>query len=1068
MKARTLRHIVCGLTVTGAIFAALFTDQTHQTYGAPKPTPTPTPTPTPCPSPSPGVAPVTTPSGGFGIDGNLQADVPVSGIGDWLPSPSLSGTFVMNNSGAPVNGATTFHLIDPQNASSDNNFAGGQKVDDNPNNWTWVENPVNDKQDINNALIHFSTDANGHNWVIIAGDRRSNNGNAYIDFEFLQSPLSLTPADPNATSGGFTSAGPNCGRTVNDFLLTVSFTGGGTVPGVFFSQWQKVTNKQGCTSDNGATFYDYVDACLPAGAVFAQVNGSPVSVPYGAFGSTTYAADQFAEAAVDLTAVLNNMGSCFGVEIKTIMVKTKESQSPTATIVDFITPLQVDLNFGPTCGISGSDGPLCPSSTGNTYTAPAGADSYLWSITGNGSIVGPTNGQTVSVTAGSGCGRSFTLNLTVTKSGCTKMCSKTVTVNDTTLPVIALTAGPSGGTTPLGCNPTAAAIEAAFGTASATDDCSGNLTPTPSDSAVTSTGCSRSKTRTWTATDACNNQATATRTVTWKVDSTPPVITPSAGTNGGTTNLGCNPTNTAIDTGLGTASATDDCSGSVTPIASDSGVTFNGCNRSKTRTWTATDDCNNQATATRGVTWTEDTTPPTITATGTPSDGVLGCNPTAAQIEAALGSATATDDCGSVTPIASTGNVMMTGCSASQIRTWNVTDACGNAATAVSRTATWTVDTQAPVITLSGGKACGGMESRMCATTPPTFPTATATDNCNGDLGQPLDNPNPVPTTRPLFYFVDTMPQPNTFVRTWHAIDSCGGAGSSGHEAICSYTITCQPCNPVSACTPPYPFTSSNPKTNIAFNESTVLRKVQASVVGTGNCTPNQIQVFYNDEHSLTLGVNQISVKTLSGTTTTNCDVTPFPSPAPSPSGTGAHATNPFVGLTSGGGTPSTTCSQGDVDTAVPAGRPMYPALFVTDVTNNPNSLAGDWQSCSNNNPPCTGIPPNDVFGTWKPAAVLVDQTHNPPVTKVTPGPDTVKNNWNLGPGSDPVPSPTPSNEGFGAEVRWNVSQLKTTTPDQSSLVSGHTYRIYVMVHDGDQNQSGGDSGQACVFLTIP
>ena len=31
------------------------------------------------------------------------------------------------------------------------------------------------------------------------------------------------------------------------------------------------------------------------------------------------------------------------------------------------------------------------------------------------------------------------------------------------------------------------------------------------------------------------------------------------------------------------------------------------------------------------------------------------------------------------------------------------------------------------------------------------------------------------------------------------------------------------------------------------------------------------------------------------------------------------------------------------------------------------------------------------------------------------------------------------------------------------TLTQGHSYRIQVMVHDGDQNKVGGDSGEACV-----
>ena len=33
------------------------------------------------------------------------------------------------------------------------------------------------------------------------------------------------------------------------------------------------------------------------------------------------------------------------------------------------------------------------------------------------------------------------------------------------------------------------------------------------------------------------------------------------------------------------------------------------------------------------------------------------------------------------------------------------------------------------------------------------------------------------------------------------------------------------------------------------------------------------------------------------------------------------------------------------------------------------------------------------------------------------------------------------------------------------NLIPGHLYRLYFMVHDGDQNHTGGDVGQDCVYL---
>src|ERR1051326_3036334 len=168
-------------------------------------------------APSAGTAPVNPPTGGFGIDGDLGANTPTAGIGDWVPGSSGSGGNVLTAAGVPITSGTTFHAIDAYQSGTDNNFAGGQKFDGNPNtDWPWVSNPVNDKEGLNNGLIHFTTcPTNGHTWVMVAADRFSNNGDAYIDFEFLQATLSITGGP---TSGGFSSAGPDGGRTAGDLV----------------------------------------------------------------------------------------------------------------------------------------------------------------------------------------------------------------------------------------------------------------------------------------------------------------------------------------------------------------------------------------------------------------------------------------------------------------------------------------------------------------------------------------------------------------------------------------------------------------------------------------------------------------------------------------------------------------------------------------------------------------------------------------------------------------------------------------------------------------------------------
>jgi hypothetical protein len=265
-------------------------------------------------------------------------------------------------------------------------------------------------------------------------------------------------------------------------------------------------------------------------------------------------------------------------------------------------------------------------------------------------------------------------------------------------------------------------------------------------------------------------------------------------------------------------------------------------------------------------------------------------------------------------------------------------------------------------------------------------------------------------------------------------------------------------CSPVSACTVPYPFPSANPRTSIVFNESEVLRAFAVAV--TNDCAPKNIQVFYNDEHALVLGVRRVIVKNTGSTTTNDYPVSPL-------NGNPGSVVNPQVG--------STIQTGGQAGTDV-SGRPMFPSLFITDITTNANDLSGDWQFGG------IPIPPDAVFGTWKAAVKTVDHTHAVPTMTVIPDDDPPKNDWNLGAGSDPLPDnigtadgdhkPKPPkgpkedpkkpknglvNQGYGAEARWDVTSL--------GLVQGHTYRVYFMVHDGDQNKSGGDVGHACAIL---
>src|SRR4029434_565896 len=301
-------------------------------------------------------------------------------------------------------------------------------------------------------------------------------------------------------------------------------------------------------------------------------------------------------------------------------------------------------------------------------------------VEGAETLVSGCTYQTIKTwTAVDACNNSSTAQQTVTYT------------KDATGPVITIAAA-----TPITiCNPTPAQVSAAFGNATATDNC-GAVTPTGVVGTETLlSGCTYQTIKTWTAVDACNNSSTAQQTVTYTKDATGPVITIAPFTP----ITICNPTPAQVSAAFGNATATDNC-GSVTPTGVEGTETLvSGCTYQTIKTWTAVDACNNSATAQQTVTYTRDVTAPTITVTA--ATPITICNPTAPQVSAAFGNATATDACGSVTPTGVEGTeTLVSGCTYQTIKTWTAVDACNNSATA-QQTVTYTRDVTAPTITVT-------------------------------------------------------------------------------------------------------------------------------------------------------------------------------------------------------------------------------------------------------------------------------------------------------------------------------------------------------------------------------
>jgi hypothetical protein len=256
------------------------------------------------------------------------------------------------------------------------------------------------------------------------------------------------------------------------------------------------------------------------------------------------------------------------------------------------------------------------------------------------------------------------------------------------------------------------------------------------------------------------------------------------------------------------------------------------------------------------------------------------------------------------------------------------------------------------------------------------------------------------------------------------------------HGVVVTYTF--DPIPPPSECVLGYPDNSNLPRSKTVFNESQVLRAYGR--------TPGEVRLWYNDEHALLLGIRQVYLDLPKPTTDIWVD----------------HSVAQMVGNPSSAiGSPGSSQPQyvltglemltGDGGAVDPFGRPVYPAVFVTDITTNPTSRAGDWQQ--------GGAPyrPNEVYGTWKAGVLHLDYSATKLMARsFVLDDDPAKNHKNLGPGATPVPAGV-SDEGFSSEVVWTIAGL--------GLNPSHNYRLQFMVHDGDQNKTGGDVGQACMNI---
>ena len=436
----------------------------------------------------------------------------------------------------------------------------------------------------------------------------------------------------------------------------------------------------------------------------------------------------------------------------------------------------VTVNSTPVCSITGPTATI-PNAT-DIFTAPAGMATYDWMVTGNGTIVGSSNGRTVNVQAGATCTGSYTVTVTITESsGCNSTCNQVVSLNDNSKPVVT---GAFLLQTINGClvadapaATTVAQLEALPGNVVISDAFTPKALLTVTHSDVVAGTCPIAITRTYTVTDACGNSVNITQNINVQ-DVIFPVI---SGALSPVTVSGCSAadapaavtTVAALEALAGGVAISDNCTpdGSLTVTSSD--VSSGTCIVTITRTYTIKDACNNPATLVQVIT-VQDNVAPTWTTLANALDVTVQCGDAVGLASAQSLAPVATDLCSTLSAPVKTSGAFVAGGTCPQVgsytNTWVVTDACGNTS-AVFTQVIRIEDTTAPVWTTPLGSLNVFLEcddADGIAAAQAMIPVAT--DNCGGSYS--------AVKTSGGFVASGACSQAGAYTNTFIITDNCG------------------------------------------------------------------------------------------------------------------------------------------------------------------------------------------------------------------------------------------------------------------------------------------------------
>jgi hypothetical protein len=241
-------------------------------------------------------------------DGNLLVDI--SGGKDWSNAPNLKVG------------------LDKPTGQQDDSFGQGTK-EDSPVPTVVSGSIPNNKSDL--TRLYVSDENVGARHFLYLGWERVQepNGTTNMDFEFNQSRT--------LSSNGVTPV-----RTGGDVLIKYDLSQGGTVPSFGFHRWVTTgVASQVCQASNTVPCWGKVQPLT--GFADGSINTASFIDPIAPNNPRTLSPRTFGEAAIDLTA--SNIlppGTCAG--FGRAYLKSRASDSFTAEVKDFISPIPVNIN----------------------------------------------------------------------------------------------------------------------------------------------------------------------------------------------------------------------------------------------------------------------------------------------------------------------------------------------------------------------------------------------------------------------------------------------------------------------------------------------------------------------------------------------------------------------------------------------------------------------------------------------------------------------------------------------------------------------------------------------------